>query len=203
MSGGVQGEPEEVLETGIAGLKRASAELGAEALAVLVAENSCVEVAYPSPAPLVLAAELQDRLIRESGPLTHGDPLAAFLASRVAPGANSFLLFPWSARRRIIVIVFGFPSVQPPHSCVPGPVAENINLAAFAAWSAKEIARLREELRAVNCRFAGRKFVERAKGILQTQHGMSEQQAYELLRKMSRQRRVNIAKIAEDLIGAP
>jgi AmiR/NasT family two-component response regulator len=45
------------------------------------------------------------------------------------------------------------------------------------------------------------KLVERAKGILQTQHGMNEQEADELFRKLSRQRRVATAELAEDLVG--
>jgi AmiR/NasT family two-component response regulator len=102
----------------------------------------------------------------------------------------------------VVTIVFGFAESRPPLDSVPPHVAEKINLAALAAWSAKEIACLRAELRAVNRQFAGRKLVERAKGILQTEHGMSEQQAYELLRKMSRQRRIAMAKLAEDLVGS-
>jgi AmiR/NasT family two-component response regulator len=101
-----------------------------------------------------------------------------------------------------VIVVFGFAGLEPPHSSVPPQMVENINLAAQAAWSAKEIARLRAELRAVNCQFAGRKLVERAKGIIQTRHGMNEQQAYEYLRKLSRQRRIAMAKLAEDLVAA-
>jgi hypothetical protein len=202
MAGRVEGERDEVMELGLAGLKRASCELRAMALAVLVAENSLVEVAYPAAAPLALCAELQRSLHGRSGPIFGGDPLTELLASTVAPGAGSFLLFPWSSRRGAVIVAFGFTERHPPHSSVPPHVAENINLAALAAWSAKEIARLRAELRAVNCQFAGRKLVERAKGILQTQHGMNEQQAYEYLRKMSRQRRIAMAKLAEDLVAA-
>jgi AmiR/NasT family two-component response regulator len=99
------------------------------------------------------------------------------------------------------MIVFGFAQSDPPFSSVPAHILESVNLAAMAAWSAKEIARLRAELRAMNCQFAGRKMVERAKGILQTQHGMNEQQAYEYLRRMSRQRRVAMSKLAQDLVG--
>jgi ANTAR domain len=202
MAVAVEGEPEEILEKSLAGLKRASAELGAAALAVLLAEGCCVEVAYPAAAPLVLGAELRDGLIRASGAIPEGTALAAFLASQVIAGAISFLLFPWRTQRRVVTIVFGFAESRPPLDSVPPHVAEKINLAALAAWSAKEIARLRAELRAVNRQFAGRKLVERAKGILQTEQGMSEQQAYEFLRKMSRQRRIAIAKLAEDLVGS-
>ena len=202
MLGGFEGEPEKVLEKTLAGLEPASVELGAAVLAVLVAEDSFVEMVYPPAPPIMLTAELQQVLTGRSGAISAEHPLAAFLASHLAPGARSFLLFVWSVKRRVVVIVFGFAECRPPYSLVPVHAAEGLKLAALAAWSAKEIARLRAELRAVNSQFAGRKLVERAKGILQTQHGMSEQEAYELLRKMSRQRRVAMAKLAEDLVGA-
>lgn len=202
MAVAIEGEPEELLEKSVAGLKRASTELGAAALAVLVAEGCCVEVAYPAAAPLVLGAELRDGLIGASGAIPAGTALASFLASQISAGAISFLLFPWRTQRGVVTIVFGFAEGRPPLDSVPPHIAEKINLAALATWSAKEIARLRTELRAVNRQFAGRKLVERAKGILQTEHGLSEQQAYELLRKMSRQRRIAMAKLAEDLVGS-
>jgi AmiR/NasT family two-component response regulator len=41
-----------------------------------------------------------------------------------------------------------------------------------------------------------------SKGILQTEHGMNERQAYEYLRRTSRQRRIPLAQLAEDLLGA-
>jgi ANTAR domain len=202
MAVAVEGEPEEILEKSLAGLQRASTELGAAALVVLVAEGCGVEVAYPAAAPLVVGAELRDGLTGASGAIPAGTALAAFLRSEVIAGAISFLLFPWRTQRRVVMIVFGFAESRPPLDSVPPHIAEKINLTALAAWSAKEIARLRAELRAVNRQFAGRKLVERAKGILQTERGMTEQQAYEFLRKMSRQRRIAIAKLAEDLVGS-
>jgi ANTAR domain len=202
MAVAVEREPEEILEKSLAGLKRASTELGAVALAVLMAEGCSVEVAYPAAAPLVLGTDLRDGLIAASGAITAGTALAAFLTSQVTAEAISFLLFPWRTQRRVVTIVFGFAESRPALDSVPPHIAEKINLAALAAWSAREIARLRAELRVVNRQFAGRKLVERAKSILQTEQGMSEQQAYELLRKMSRQRRIAMAKLAEDLIGS-
>ena len=190
------------LEKSLEGLKRASAELRCADLIVLVAEDSFVEVAYPAASPLLLTAELRQALIGRSGPIRAEDPLGAFLTPAVGPQTNSFLLFPWQGRRRTVMIVFGFAESEPPFSSVPPHILESVNLAALAAWSAKEITRLRAELRAVNGQFAGRKMVERAKGILQTQHGMNEQQAYEYLRRMSRQRRVPMSKLAQDLVGA-
>jgi len=202
MSGEAAIEPEDVLEKSLDGLQKASAELGCAAVVVLVAEDSFVEVAYPTAFPVVLTAEAKQALMGQSGPICAVDPLATLLRSAAGPQAKSFLLFPLQAPRRTVMIVFGFAEAEPPYSSVPSHISESVNLAALAAWSAKEIARLRAELRAVNGQFASRKIVERAKGILQTQHGMNEQQAYEYLRRMSRQRRVAMAKLAQDLVGA-
>jgi hypothetical protein len=201
MGGGAASEPEDVLEKSLHGLKRASVELRCSALMVLVAEDSFVEVAFPAASPLVLTAEERQALMGRSGPVRAGDPIARLLTPVAEPQANSFLVFPWQGPRRTVVIAFGFAEADPPFSSIPAHILESVNLAALAAWSAKEIARLRAELRAVNGQFAGRKIVERAKGILQTQHGMNEQQAYEYLRRMSRQRRVAMTKLAQDLVG--
>jgi len=224
MTGGAASEPRDILERDVSendllesdvleksleGLRRASVELNCTALAVLVAEDSFVEVAYPAASPLVLTTEERQALMGRSGPVRAEDPLAAFLRPAFATPvgglpASSFLLFPWRGRRRTVLIVFGFAEAEPRCPSVPSHILESVNLAALAAWSAKEIARLRAELRAVNGQFASRKIVERAKGILQTQHGMNEQQAYEYLRRMSRQRRVAMAKLAQDLVsGSP
>jgi AmiR/NasT family two-component response regulator len=70
----------------------------------------------------------------------------------------------------------------------------------LATWSVKEIAMLRTELKAVTTRLAGRKLVERAKGVLQSDQGMSEERAYEYLRRLSRQRRITLTALAEEVI---
>jgi hypothetical protein len=201
--------PEDALEKGLAGLARAATELGAKSLAVLVLEAASVEIAYRRTASCEVragriecrAADVRDALTSGSGPVPAESPVAAFLASAVALDANSFLLFPWRARRRVVTIVFGFAEPQPPHTSLPAHVVESLNLAALAAWSLQEVNRLHAELRIVNDRFSGRKLVERAKATLQAERGMNEQQAYEYLRKMSRQRRIAMAKLAEDLLG--
>ncbi|HEV3332226.1 MAG TPA: ANTAR domain-containing protein [Bryobacteraceae bacterium] len=71
----------------------------------------------------------------------------------------------------------------------------------MAAWSVSEVLRLQAELALVNDRLGKRKLVERAKGMLQVERGLDEQQAYEHLRRLSRQRRVRMSEIARDLLG--
>jgi hypothetical protein len=189
------------LEKGLAGLEQAAIELGARSLAVLVVESASVEMAYPKARAIHCDTEIRCAL-SSSGVIAAGTPPARFLADIVAPESESFLLFPWCANSRVVIIVFGFTGPQPTHASVPDRVVDRLNLAALAAWSVTEANRLRKELRVVNHQLANRKLVERAKSMLQTERGLTEPEAYELLRKMSRQRRVTIVKLAEDLVCA-
>lgn len=75
-----------------------------------------------------------------------------------------------------------------------------VSLASVAAWSVYEVLRLRSELVVVNERLGTRKLIERAKGMLQAERGLDEQQAYAHLRRLSRQRRVRMSEIATDLL---
>jgi hypothetical protein len=186
------------------GLERAKSELGSQTVSVLVVEDACLEIAYPGnprnpgcwPAS-VIDWEDPVRFVRAD------TPAAVFLTSAVAPVAKSFVLFPWRAQRRAVIIVFGFADREPAYESIPAHLEQELNLAALATWSLKEVDCLRAELRTVNDRFAQRKLVERAKCVLQAERGMDEQQAYEHLRKLSRQRRIPMSKLAEGLLASP
>jgi len=110
------------------------------------------------------------------------------------------LLFSRPIKKCVVVIAFGFAEENPPHASVPQAAAERLDLAAFATWSSRQLERLHTELNVVNQKLAGRKLVERAKALLQAEFQMDEPQAYEHLRKKSRQRRITIAKVAEELL---
>ncbi|HEY4362136.1 MAG TPA: ANTAR domain-containing protein [Bryobacteraceae bacterium] len=203
-------EPEhQALTQALAG---AAAALGANTLAVLILDMRSLEIVHgrtlageilPLTAPFPCALEM--RLMLESGavPLAERNPLARFFASTIAPSSLSFLIVPWRVHHCGIALVFGFDAPQPSASSVPAHLADNLTLASVAAWSLHEITRLRRELRRVNQSFAGRKLVDRAKALLQSQRGMSEHEAYEFLRRLSRQRRIPLSKLAEDLLRAP
>jgi hypothetical protein len=198
------------LEKGFEGVARLAAAFGANNVTVLVLGAASVEIAYRRtgagdvlPPGASIPCEFETRVALDSiqGPIPKGSSVTRFLTSAIAPHSKSFILFPWRERPGAVTIAFGFEDAEP--ACViPDHVVDSLNLAALAIWSLKEVRRLREELRAVNQNFAARKTVERAKGVLQSERGMSEQQAYEYLRCMSRQRRVTISRLAEDLLGA-
>jgi len=103
-------------------------------------------------------------------------------------------------RAEVIEIVFGFANGKSAPGRLPGALAADLDLIAFAFWSAHEAGKLRAELKAANERLASRKLVERAKGLLQVQRGINEQSAYAYLRGQSRKRRITLAKLAEEVI---
>ena len=60
---------------------------------------------------------------------------------------------------------------------------------------------LREELADAQTQLAGRKHIERAKGILMQQKNMTEDEAYRALRKLAMDRNLKLAEVAEQLIN--
>ncbi len=61
---------------------------------------------------------------------------------------------------------------------------------------------LRQELVQTRTTLSGRKVVERAKGILMSQRGCDEEQAYQALRKMAMDRNHRLAEVAQNVIDA-
>jgi len=59
---------------------------------------------------------------------------------------------------------------------------------------------LREELRLAQTKLAGRKVIERAKGILMQQKGVSEEEAFGLMRKLAMDRNAKLLDIAQQII---
>ena len=96
------------------GLERAKNELGSQTVAVLVVEDACIEIVLPGhpcnpgcwPAT---AIDWED----PAGFVQADTPAALFLTSALTPAAKSFLLFPWRAQRRAVIIVFGFVDGEP------------------------------------------------------------------------------------------
>lgn len=66
----------------------------------------------------------------------------------------------------------------------------------------REIARLRVEADAAQQALRERKTIERAKGILMRRLGISEEEAYEHLRKKARDRRMKMAELAQTILAA-
>ena len=76
------------------------------------------------------------------------------------------------------------------------PIIE-VAIARFSQFQA-----LREELYEAQTRLAERKVIERAKGILMQQRALSENEAYQLMRRMAMERNMRIIELARSLITA-
>jgi hypothetical protein len=77
----------------------------------------------------------------------------------------------------------------------------SLSLPVAALLIAEEANRsLRKEVDRLAQQLAGRKLVERAKGLLQVRYECSEEQAYLYLRRSSRQRRTPMADVAQEII---
>ena len=63
-----------------------------------------------------------------------------------------------------------------------------------------EFQTMRRELEKVEGQLAGRKEVERAKGILMKQRGWSEEESYQALRKMAMDKSVRLAEVARQVV---
>ena len=78
---------------------------------------------------------------------------------------------------------------------------ENLRLLGWTDWSAREIVRLRGELKTASERLAGRKLVERAKSALQADLSINEDSAYQYLRSLSRRRRITLAALSAEIVS--
>jgi hypothetical protein len=206
----VESTLERALDSASAVMSRAGAELGACAVAVLLATGTEIEITHfwsrsgesrPEQAVWNADPEVFGELTNGSGPVEACSALAGLLAEWISPRSRGFLLFPWKVRQRAVAVVFCFTEPAPLWRDVPDAIAESLNLIGLATWSVKEVVRLRSELRITTNRLAGRKVVERAKGMLQREQGITEERAYEYLRGQSRRRRITLEAIAEEVVS--
>lgn len=196
------------LHEGLTALKDVAREAGAGSVSVVLLENaSTVRIVYQWPgAAAAETSELPrggEALATMAAPVAvaSASPIAQLLNRTIEPGASSFLLVPCPGPRFTVVIAFGFASsAAPPVSIASSSV---LRLAGLATHATFEIRRLRRDLSAVSDRLGRRKVVERAKGLLQTRHGWTEQQAYEHLRKLSRRSRKTMAETAQHVLRMP
>lgn len=75
------------------------------------------------------------------------------------------------------------------------PSIVNVSMARFS-----ETKRLIDELAETKSKLVGRKVVERAKGLLMSYHGITEEGAYKRLRKMSMDKGVRIEVVARNVL---
>lgn len=110
---------------------------------------------------------------------------------------EAFLSVPILARGRLVGVI----NVQhrQPHDHTPWEV-QTISTVGFLVGAEIEMARLESEKDALTDQLESRKLIERAKGFLQRDHDIKEEEAYRMMQKESRQRRKSMREIAEAVI---
>lgn len=110
---------------------------------------------------------------------------------------EAFLSVPILARGGLVGVI----NVQhrQPHHYTPWEV-QTIATVGFLVGAEIEMARLESERAALSGQLESRKVIERAKGLLQRDHNISEEEAYLMMQKESRRRRKTMREIAEAVL---
>ena len=82
--------------------------------------------------------------------------------------------------------------------------AKEANVSAYFVKPADErnrtMKRLEKECQSVTRRLESRTLVEQAKGVIMSKNGLSEQQAYDYIRNISREKNISMKKVAEIIL---
>jgi uroporphyrinogen-III synthase len=140
-------------------------------------------------------AEHREPVVIDSGALR--DPRFESFKDLPEDSFEAFLSVPLLARGRLVGVI----NVQhrQPHHYTPWEV-QTVSTLGFLVGAEIEMARLESENNALSDQLESRKLVERAKGLLQRDHGIGEEEAYRMMQKESRQRRKSMREIAEAVI---
>jgi hypothetical protein len=202
-------ELESRLREGLSTLRAVAGGLGANSVSVFLVRNGRImRTLYMWPEFGTERVEVKlerppDGMFRNlAGYAAEDSPIAGFLRKAFQPGGTSFLIFSWGMDPLKTVIAFGFARASAPEGVALSQSPCAVSLASVAAWSVYEVFRLHFELAVANDRLGARKLIERAKGKLQAERGLDEQEAYAHLRRLSRQRRMRMSEVATDLLGA-
>jgi len=125
------------------------------------------------------------------------DPRFRFFHELPEDSYEAFLSVPLLSRGRLVGVI----NLQHrrPHTYNRRQI-RLISTAGFLVGAEIELARLEQENSRLSEQLQTRKIVERAKGILQRDLGLSEEQAYLTLQRQSRQKRRLMREIAEAII---
>jgi uroporphyrinogen-III synthase len=127
------------------------------------------------------------------------DPRFQFFSELPEDRYEAFLSVPILCRGRVVGVI----NLQHrlPHQYSRREV-KLISTIGFLVGAEIELARLEDHISDLEDQLETRKLVERAKGILQRDFGMAEEEAYSTLQRQSRQRRKSMKEIAEAIILA-
>ena len=112
---------------------------------------------------------------------------------------ESFLSIPVISRGRVVSVI----NVQhrEPYSFTPREI-KAISTIGHLVGAAIELARLENEIVELSDKLAVRKIIERAKGIVQNEFGISEEEAYSIIKNQARSRRKTMKEVGEAILLA-
>ena len=127
------------------------------------------------------------------------DPRFQYFNELPEDSYEAFLSVPLLSRGRLVGVL----NLQhrQPHAYSPREI-RLISTVGFLVGAEIEMARLESENTNLSQQLETRKLVERAKGILQRDLALSEEQAYLALQRQSRQRRISMKEVAEAIVLA-
>lgn len=140
-------------------------------------------------------AEHREPVILDSGALR--DSRFQVFQNLPEDSFEAFLSVPILARGRLVGVI----NVQhrQPHHYTPWEV-QTVATVGFLVGAEIEMARLESENSDLVGQLESRKLIERAKGLLQRDHDIKEEEAYRMMQKESRQRRKSMREIAEAIL---
>ena len=148
--------------------------------------NIVMEITDINPDILILSTEtLNDHVLKELGEVNDIAPLPIIIFSE----ADS----PAMIKDVIKVGVSAFIV----HEILPQRLPSIISVARARF---KEMQSLRNELKQAKTQLQGRKYIDRAKGLIMNQKNISEDEAYKQLRKMARDQSSSLANVAKNII---
>ena len=127
------------------------------------------------------------------------DPRFRCFAELPEDSYHSFLSIPVISRGRVVSVI----NVQhrEPYQFTPREI-KSISTIGHLVGAAIELARLEGEIAELSDKLAMRKIIERAKGIVQAEFGVSEEEAYSIIKKQARSRRKTMKEIGEAILLA-
>ena len=148
--------------------------------------NIVMEITDINPDILILSTEtLNDHVLKELGEVNDIAPLPIIIFSE----ADS----PAMIKDVINVGVSAFIV----HEILPQRLPSIISVARARF---KEMQSLRNELKQAKTQLQGRKYIDRAKGLIMNQKNISEDEAYKQLRKMAMDQSSSLANVAKNII---
>jgi len=148
--------------------------------------NIVMEITDINPDILILSTEtLNDHVLKELGEVNDIAPLPIIIFSE----ADS----PAMIKDVIKVGVSAFIV----HEILPQRLPSIISVARARF---KEMQSLRNELKQAKTQLQGRKYIDRAKGLIMNQKNISEDEAYKQLRKMAMDQSSSLANVAKNII---